>query len=426
MRSSAGAAVALGVLALVGCETTTAPVSERRVQDYRQAARVPAPQPTQPPAPKPAPTTASQPTAAAQSTKPTESQSAKTPAPKAAAPALPPAAAPPSKPSPTAAATPPPTPSSEPIAVAEGAPEGDWRPENYTVKRGDTLYSIALDHGLDYKELAAWNQLEDPNVIKVGQQLRLRPPPGWKPEPAEHEGPVARPVAAQPPVEAKALEAPVPVKSEPKGFKVPYSEQALAQLTRDPGKAPAAESKPAGESAAQARPTPLPAPAPVLTKPAPLALPATTATPKPADTPSVPVVASTAKVEAIDGDGSTQWVWPTAGKLLHPFNQGTNPKGVAIGGTPGQPVMASATGKVVYSGSGLRGYGKLIIIKHNNTYLSVYAHNRELLVKEGERVSRGQKIAEMGSDSDQVGLHFEIRRLGKPVDPLKYLPQDGA
>jgi lipoprotein NlpD len=120
-------------------------------------------------------------------------------------------------------------------------------------------------------------------------------------------------------------------------------------------------------------------------------------------------------------------VWPTTGKLLHPFNQGPNPKGVAIGGNSGQPVLASAAGKVVYSGNGLRGYGKLIIIKHNNTYLSVYAHNRELLVKEGERVSKGQRIAEMGStDSERVGLHFEIRRLGRPVDPLKYLPQEGA
>ena len=120
-------------------------------------------------------------------------------------------------------------------------------------------------------------------------------------------------------------------------------------------------------------------------------------------------------------------MWPTAGKLLHPFNEGANPKGVAIGGTPGQPIVASAAGKVVYSGMGLRGYGKLIIIKHDNTYLSVYAHNRELLVKEGDYVGKGQPIAEMGNlDSERVGLHFEIRRLGKPVDPIQYLPQDKA
>jgi lipoprotein NlpD len=120
------------------------------------------------------------------------------------------------------------------------------------------------------------------------------------------------------------------------------------------------------------------------------------------------------------------WAWPARGPLLHPYSQGANPKGVAIGGSEGQPILASAPGKVVYAGSGLRGYGKLIIIKHNSTYLSVYAHNRALLVKEGDRVSGGQEIAEMGSsDAERVALHFEIRRLGKPVDPLKYLPHQG-
>jgi lipoprotein NlpD len=120
------------------------------------------------------------------------------------------------------------------------------------------------------------------------------------------------------------------------------------------------------------------------------------------------------------------WAWPARGKLLHAYNEGANPKGVAIGGSEGQPILASATGKIVYAGSGLRGYGKLVIIKHNDSYLSVYAHNRALLVREGDRVASGQKIAEMGStDSDRVGLHFEIRKLGRPVDPLRYLPQEG-
>jgi lipoprotein NlpD len=115
------------------------------------------------------------------------------------------------------------------------------------------------------------------------------------------------------------------------------------------------------------------------------------------------------------------------GKLLHSFNQGPNPKGVAIAGSAGQAVVASAAGKVVHAGNGLRGYGKLIIIKHNSTFLSAYAHNREILVKEGQQVTRGQKIAEMGStDAERVSLHFEIRRLGKPVDPFKYLPPEGA
>ncbi|PWT73064.1 MAG: hypothetical protein C5B46_05935 [Proteobacteria bacterium] len=151
------------------------------------------------------------------------------------------------------------------------------------------------------------------------------------------------------------------------------------------------------------------------------------------DTPQAEVAPSTSAKSASKNDPSTapegvvQWVWPAAGKLIHGFNQGSNPKGVAIGGAAGQAVNASASGKVVYSGSGLRGYGKLIIIKHNNEYLSVYAHNRQLLVREGERVAKGQRIAEMGnSDSDRIELHFEIRRFGKPVDPLKYLPAEGA
>jgi lipoprotein NlpD len=124
---------------------------------------------------------------------------------------------------------------------------------------------------------------------------------------------------------------------------------------------------------------------------------------------------------------SKGWSWPARGRLVHGFNSGPNPKGIAIAGEAGQPVSASAGGKVVYSGSGLRGYGKLVIIKHDPTYLTVYAHNRELLVKEGDRVEKGQKIAEMGNtDSERVALHFEIRRLGKPVDPLQYLPDQGT
>ena len=115
-------------------------------------------------------------------------------------------------------------------------------------------------------------------------------------------------------------------------------------------------------------------------------------------------------------------MWPTSGKVVGTFNDATS-KGIAIAGKLGQPVLASAPGRVIFSGTGIRGFGKLIVIKHNNTYLSVYAHNSELMVKEGQTVSKGQKIAEMGNtDADQVKLHFEIRRFGKPVDPMKLLP----
>jgi len=127
-------------------------------------------------------------------------------------------------------------------------------------------------------------------------------------------------------------------------------------------------------------------------------------------------------VPEIDDD-KLGWLWPTTGKVVGGFSETANLKGIDIAGKAGQPVRASAAGKVVYAGAGLRGYGKLIIIKHNKTYLSAYAHNREILVKEGQLVAKGQQVAEMGdSDADQVKLHFEIRRLGKPVDPTRFLP----
>ena len=127
--------------------------------------------------------------------------------------------------------------------------------------------------------------------------------------------------------------------------------------------------------------------------------------------------------QAGSDDEGLDWVWPAKGKVVSGYSETANLKGIDISGTMGQPVVASAPGKVVYAGTGLRGYGKLVIIKHNKTFLSAYAHNKEILVKEGQQVARGQKIAEMGnSDADQVKLHFEIRRLGKPMDPAKYLP----
>ena len=264
--------------------------------------------------------------------------------------------------------------------------EGDWRPEYHIVKKGDTLYSIALDYGQDYRELAAWNNLEDPGLIKIDQRLRLFPQDSVGEATTAQPLPLAAPVAA-------------PVFSEPKARKLPYSEQALAQLKMPASKA-AATASPSGAATAQpstkspaahATPTPLPAPA---------------------------------QKEVPAGDSKMIWEWPAQGRLLYEFGQGANQKGVGIEGRSGQPVLAAAPGKVVYSGSGLRGYGKLIIIKHNASYLSVYAHNSQILVKEGQTVAKGQKIAEIGdTDSDRIALHFEIRRLGKPIDPLQYLPE---
>ena len=262
--------------------------------------------------------------------------------------------------------------------------EGDWRPEYHVVRKGDTLYSIALDYGQDYRELAAWNNLEDPALIKIDQRLRLFPPSS-----------VGETTAGQ--RNALPAVATTPVFSEPKARKLPYSEQALAQL-----KMPTAK--------IEATTAPLPAAAQTQGKSAP-----NRTTPPP----SAPV-----QKEIPGTDVKMSWEWPAQGRLLYGFGQGSNQKGVGIEGRSGQPVLAAAPGKVVYSGSGLRGYGKLIIIKHNASYLSVYAHNSQILVKEGQTVAKGQKIGEIGnSDSDRLALHFEIRRLGKPIDPLQYLPE---
>ena len=124
----------------------------------------------------------------------------------------------------------------------------------------------------------------------------------------------------------------------------------------------------------------------------------------------------------VSGEEEVAFIWPGNGAVIAGFDEAKN-KGLDLGGKAGDPVVAAADGRVVYAGAGLRGYGNLIILKHNNTYLSAYAHNQTLLVKEDQTVRKGQKIAEMGnSDADRVKLHFEIRRQGKPVDPAKYLP----
>jgi len=279
--------------------------------------------------------------------------------------------------------------------------EGDWRPEFYIVKKGDTLYSIALDHGQDYRDLASWNELADPAYIQVDQKLRLFAP-GTSTEVTTPQ-PVALPPATLPaPRPAEPAAAPIPTLSEPRARRVPYSDKALAELMRygaaTSQRAAAAPATPAAPAASTAK----------------------------AGRPAEPPKSVQAGMSVLP-DERLVWEWPTAGRVLYGFGEGANYKGVGIDGVVGQPVVASAPGKVVYSGSGLRGYGKLIIIKHNATYLSVYAHNSQLLVREGQTVAQGQKIAQMGdSDSDRVGLHFEIRRLGKPIDPLKHLPEKAS
>lgn len=270
-------------------------------------------------------------------------------------------------------------------------------PGTYLVKKGDTLYGIALDHGLDYKDVVAWNQLENANLIKAGQLLRVAPPEG------DVQVAVAKPVTASGPIEIKPennaadLNTTDPFKREPKGGKVVFSADALAHAQSNAaanvtGNATSNASKPATN-------TPV---APVTTEPKVAEVPVTPETP------------------ALSTD--LGWTWPTNGKILAPFTEGSS-KGVDLAGKLGDPVLAAADGVVSYAGAGLRGYGNLVVLRHNATWLSVYAHNSKILVKEKQAVKRGQKIAEVGSsDAESPRLHFEIRQQGKSVDPQKILP----
>jgi lipoprotein NlpD len=259
------------------------------------------------------------------------------------------------------------------------------QPGYYLVKKGDNLLRISLDNGQDYREVAAWNKLEDPNRINVGQVLRVIPPEGAA---------VARPVTLTPSPVATTADKPRPLvvaealKREPKGGVSPYSDDAFARMKQGDGGNLA---KPA-QVAVEQKPAEVKAPV--------------------AENPQ-----ASAGVEGMD------WAWPGDGKVIGTFNDASN-KGVDLAGKVGDPVQAAGAGKVVYAGSGLRGYGNLVIIKHNPTYLSAYAHNSKVLVKEGQSVTKGMKIAEVGSsDADQPKLHFEIRKQGKPVDPLVFLPK---
>ena len=213
--------------------------------------------------------------------------------------------------------------------------ENAGKPGYYSVKPGDTIIRIGLENGQNWRDIVRWNALENPNLIEVGQVLRVVPP-------TSETQAVTRPVTA--------------------------------------GTVAAVQVPPAGA-------------------------------PRPA-----------ASAASSNGDEDVGWIWPAQGTLVAGFDEAKN-KGLDISGKAGDAVLASADGRVVYAGAGLRGYGNLIILKHNNTFLTAYAHNQTLLVKEDQSVKKGQKIAEMGnSDADRVKLHFEIRRQGKPVDPAKYLP----
>jgi lipoprotein NlpD len=259
----------------------------------------------------------------------------------------------------------------------------------HTVQRGDTLYAIAFANGLDYRDIAIWNHLESADHILVGQVLRLTPPPGAVEimPLGDENAPRARPLA-----EPLVLR-------EPQAVLLAYSDANWAQVSNA---RPVASAAPAGTQTVLASATPA-APAPP--------------SPAPASTPPV-----TATAAAASGPVEN-WQWPAEGTLAGRFGEAGG-KGIDIVGPRNTPVIAVAPGKVVYSGSGLRGYGQLLIIKHSGEFLSAYAHNATILVKEGDMVTAGERIALMGdSDANRVGLHFEIRRYGKPLDPLNYLPE---
>ena len=250
-------------------------------------------------------------------------------------------------------------PATEPAKPPLPGAENAGKPGFYSVKPGDTLIRIATDNGQSWRDVARWNNIENPNLIEVGQVLRILPPGTV----VDANGVVARPVVPPGRVDGRPLDGKGPVALPGAG-----SAPGVAGVT-----APAT--------------TPAPAVAP----------------------PTTP-------------DDDVNWLWPAAGPVATPFDDNKS-KGLAIAGKAGDPVLAAADGRVVYAGAGLRGYGNLVIVKHNATYLTAYAHNQTLLVKEDQAVRRGQKIAEMGSsDADRVQLHFEIRRQGKPIDPARLLP----
>ena len=248
------------------------------------------------------------------------------------------------------------------------APASEGRTSTYTVQPGDMLTKIGLDTGQSWHDLARWNNLADPNHLEVGQVLRVMPPVG----------------------------------DVAPGSTVTTTTTTTTLATA----APAATFKP------------LP---PIPARPD---AKASGVSGSPASATAVPLtgVATTPPAAAARDDDDLNWAWPAAGPVVAPFDD-TKTKGLAIGGKAGDPVFAAADGRVVYAGSGLRGYGNLVIVKHNANFLTAYAHNQALLVKEDQIVKRGQKIAEMGStDADRVQLHFEIRKQGKPIDPAKLLP----
>lgn len=265
------------------------------------------------------------------------------------------------------------------IGLAQRQPQEP--PRAYRVEKGDTLYSIAFRYGLDFKALARWNRIDPPYTIYPGQRLQLREASAdtvaGRTRPAAEPGEGVR----TEPLPESGREPDPPPDSGPRP--APASEPSDREAVPQPETGPRPESRP--------EPEPQPEPQPEPEPPA----------------------------------GPLDWQWPADGPVLSTFAAGDSSRnGIDIGGEPGAPVRAAASGDVVYSGSGLIGYGELIIVKHDKALLSAYGHNRKRLVQEGDRVQAGQKIAELGgTGAPRAMLHFEIRENGSPVNPEKFLPR---
>lgn len=299
----------------------------------------------------------------------------------------------------------------KPVAAARTTPQiAPSTTGFHTVRRGDTLFAIAFANSLDFRQVAEWNALQSPDLIRVGQVLRLTPPESAVQTAAVETEPLtATPLPLPEPLPQPQTQpqtqplAEVPLLRQPQAILLPYSDVNWAQVSGVAvAEAPAVPRSPTAASEPAAPPA-------VKTE-------QSTAV---ATKQSAPVAAAAPTLSEV----VENWLWPAEGKLIGRFGAAGG-KGIDIAGTRNSPVVAAAPGKVVYSGVGLRGYGQLLIVKHPGEFLSAYAHNEKMLVKEGDTVSAGQKIALMGdSDADRVKLHFEIRQYGKPLDPLKYLPE---
>jgi lipoprotein NlpD len=278
------------------------------------------------------------------------------------------------------------------------------QPLVYHVRRGDTLSHIAQRHHCSVKDLLAWNHLKPSTRLKLGQALHVASPEAVKEANAAAAAAVAAQAAAADAAAKAATAAAAATAAKAAAAAVPGSNPAAS------ASANAAASPAVGASAAAA------------VNPA-AASAASVASASPAGAPA-PSAAETRQVDAemLRHANRVVLAWPAQGKVVEGFQPGET-RGIEIGGKPGDPVRAAADGKVMYAGTGLNEYGSLIIVQHNKDFLTAYSHNRKLLVKTGDIVRQGQQIAEMGDENNsRVSVLFEVRRDGKPVDPMPYLP----